>query len=97
MAVVIHLAFSFQESLKTRKSKPPDPIGPGAPSHYDWGKRGQPRGWSVPHPAMECRSVSHAELPARMDVLADISARRLSRANGEFDEPRSGERITMAH
>lgn len=31
---------TFQESLTKRKPKPSDPIGPGSPSRYDWGKTG---------------------------------------------------------
>jgi Tfp pilus assembly protein PilF len=38
IAVSIHLAVFFQQSLVKRKPKPSDPIGPGAPSPYDWGK-----------------------------------------------------------
>src|SRR5207245_714589 len=34
----IYLAATFQQSLAKRKPKPSDPIGPGAPSRYDWGK-----------------------------------------------------------
>jgi hypothetical protein len=36
--VSIHLAITFQQSLVKRKPKAWDPIGPGAPSQYDWGK-----------------------------------------------------------
>jgi tetratricopeptide (TPR) repeat protein len=34
----IHLVITFQQSLVKRKPKAWDPIGPGAPSQYDWGK-----------------------------------------------------------
>ena len=36
--VSIHLAITFQQSLVKRRPKASDPIGPGAPSQYDWGK-----------------------------------------------------------
>jgi hypothetical protein len=36
--VLIDLAIRFQQSLAKRKPKPSDPIGPGGPSRYDWGK-----------------------------------------------------------
>ncbi len=39
--VLIHLAIGFQQSLAKRKPKPSDPIGPGGPSRYDWGKTGK--------------------------------------------------------
>lgn len=38
IAIAIHLAITFQQSLVKRKPKPSDPIGPGAPPQYDWGK-----------------------------------------------------------
>jgi tetratricopeptide (TPR) repeat protein len=38
IAVAIHLAITFQQSLVKRKANPYDPIGPGAPSQYNWGK-----------------------------------------------------------
>src|SRR5206468_11529529 len=38
IVVAIHLASTLRESLEKRKPKPSDPIGPGAPSSYDWGK-----------------------------------------------------------
>ena len=38
IALAIHLAFTFQQSLAKRKPSPSDPIGPGAPPRYDWGK-----------------------------------------------------------
>jgi len=38
ITVALHMMFTFWESLRTRKPKPSDPIGPGAPSRYDWGK-----------------------------------------------------------
>ena len=34
----IHLANIFRDSLMKRKPKASDPIGPGGPSRYDWGK-----------------------------------------------------------
>jgi tetratricopeptide (TPR) repeat protein len=37
-AIAIRLAATFQQSLVKRAPKPSDPIGPGAPSTYDWGK-----------------------------------------------------------
>ena len=33
-----HLVNIFRDSLRKRKPKPSDPIGPGGPSRYDWGK-----------------------------------------------------------
>jgi hypothetical protein len=36
--IAIHLVIAFQQSLVKRKPKAWDPIGPGAPSQYDWGK-----------------------------------------------------------
>jgi tetratricopeptide (TPR) repeat protein len=38
IGVLMHLAITFQESLVKRRPKPYDPIGPGAPSRYDWAK-----------------------------------------------------------
>jgi tetratricopeptide (TPR) repeat protein len=38
MAITIQLLLTFQESLVKRKPKPWDPIGPGAPSRYNWAK-----------------------------------------------------------
>jgi tetratricopeptide (TPR) repeat protein len=38
IALTIHLLMTFQESLVKRRPKPYDPIGPGAPSRYDWAK-----------------------------------------------------------
>jgi tetratricopeptide (TPR) repeat protein len=38
LAGAIELAITFQQSLVKRTPKPSDPIGPGAPSGYDWGK-----------------------------------------------------------
>ena len=38
IAVTIHLLMTFQESLVKRRPRPSDPIGPGAPSRYDWAK-----------------------------------------------------------
>jgi tetratricopeptide (TPR) repeat protein len=36
--IAIHLVITFQQSLVKRKPQAWDPIGPGAPSRYDWGK-----------------------------------------------------------
>jgi tetratricopeptide (TPR) repeat protein len=36
--IAIHLVVTFQQSLVKRKPQAWDPIGPGAPSQYDWGK-----------------------------------------------------------
>jgi tetratricopeptide (TPR) repeat protein len=36
--ISIHLAVTFQQSLVKRKPKAWDPIGPSAPSQYDWAK-----------------------------------------------------------
>jgi tetratricopeptide (TPR) repeat protein len=38
IALTIHLLMTFQESLIKRRPQPSDPIGPGAPSRYDWAK-----------------------------------------------------------
>ncbi len=38
IVLAIHLAITFQQSLVKRKPKASDPIGPGAPPQYDWGK-----------------------------------------------------------
>jgi tetratricopeptide (TPR) repeat protein len=38
IGAAMYLAVVFQQSLVHRKPKPSDPIGPGAPSRYDWGK-----------------------------------------------------------
>lgn len=38
IAAGLHMALTFRESLAKRKPRPSDPIGPGAPSRYDWGK-----------------------------------------------------------
>ena len=38
LAIAIHLVITFQQSLVKRKPQAWDPIGPGAPSQYDWGK-----------------------------------------------------------
>ena len=38
LAIAIHLVITFQQSLVKRKRQAWDPIGPGAPSQYDWGK-----------------------------------------------------------
>lgn len=38
IGLTIHLLMTFQESLVKRRPKPSDPIGPGAPSRYDWAK-----------------------------------------------------------
>ncbi len=36
--LAIHLAITFRRSLVKRRPNPSDPIGPGAPSRYDWSK-----------------------------------------------------------
>ncbi|HYL78908.1 MAG TPA: hypothetical protein VEU96_32255 [Bryobacteraceae bacterium] len=41
IAAALHMGLSFQQSLTRRKPRPSDPIGPGAPSRYDWGKTGR--------------------------------------------------------
>lgn len=41
IGVTIHLLMTFQESLVKRRPKPSDPIGPGAPSRYNWAKSWQ--------------------------------------------------------
>jgi tetratricopeptide (TPR) repeat protein len=41
LVLVIHLAITFQKSLIKRTPQAWDPIGPGAPSRYDWGKTGK--------------------------------------------------------
>jgi tetratricopeptide (TPR) repeat protein len=41
IGVTIHLLMTFQESLVKRKPQPSDPIGPGAPSRYNWAKSWQ--------------------------------------------------------
>jgi tetratricopeptide (TPR) repeat protein len=38
IGISIHLLMTFQASLVKRKPKPSDPIGPGAPSRYNWAK-----------------------------------------------------------
>jgi tetratricopeptide (TPR) repeat protein len=38
LAVAIHLVVTFLQSLVKRRPLPSDPIGPGGPSRYDWGK-----------------------------------------------------------
>jgi tetratricopeptide (TPR) repeat protein len=38
IGLTLHLLMTFQESLIKRRPKPSDPIGPGAPSRYDWAK-----------------------------------------------------------
>ena len=38
LIIAVHLAVTFQQSLVKRKPQAWDPIGPGAPSQYDWGK-----------------------------------------------------------
>jgi tetratricopeptide (TPR) repeat protein len=38
IGAAIYLAVIFQQSLVKRKPKPSDPIGPGSPSRYDWGR-----------------------------------------------------------
>jgi tetratricopeptide (TPR) repeat protein len=38
IGLTTYLLIAFQESLVKRKPKASDPIGPGAPSRYDWGK-----------------------------------------------------------
>jgi tetratricopeptide (TPR) repeat protein len=38
IGTAIYLAVIFQQSLVKRKPQPSDPIGPGAPPRYDWGK-----------------------------------------------------------
>jgi tetratricopeptide (TPR) repeat protein len=38
IALAIHLLITFERSLVKRKPQPSDPIGPGAPSRYDWAK-----------------------------------------------------------
>lgn len=38
LIIAVHLVISFQQSLVKRKPQAWDPIGPGAPSQYDWGK-----------------------------------------------------------
>ncbi len=38
LVIAIHLAITFQQSLVKRRPQASDPIGPGAPSQYDWGK-----------------------------------------------------------
>jgi tetratricopeptide (TPR) repeat protein len=41
IGVSIYLAVTILQSLVKREAKPSDPIGPGAPSRYDWGKTGK--------------------------------------------------------
>jgi len=36
--IILHLANIFRDSLMERKAKESDPIGPGGPSRYNWGK-----------------------------------------------------------
>jgi tetratricopeptide (TPR) repeat protein len=38
IGLAIHLAMTFRQSLVKRRPKPSDPIGPGAPSRYNWSK-----------------------------------------------------------
>jgi hypothetical protein len=38
LVIAVHLVITFQQSLVKRKPQAWDPIGPGAPSQYDWGK-----------------------------------------------------------
>ena len=38
MLLTLHLLATFRASLVKRKPQPYDPIGPGAPSRYDWAK-----------------------------------------------------------
>ena len=38
IGAALHLGITFQQSLVKRKAQPYDPIGPGSPSRYDWGK-----------------------------------------------------------
>jgi len=38
IALALHLVITFRNSLVKRKPQPSDPIGPGAPSRYDWAK-----------------------------------------------------------
>ena len=38
IALGVHLAVTFARSLTKRTPKPSDPIGPGGPPRYDWGK-----------------------------------------------------------
>jgi tetratricopeptide (TPR) repeat protein len=41
LAVAIHLVVTALQSLVKRRPLPSDPIGPGGPSRYDWGKTGK--------------------------------------------------------
>jgi tetratricopeptide (TPR) repeat protein len=41
IGLALHLLLTFQQSLVKRKAKASDPIGPGAPSRYDWAKSWQ--------------------------------------------------------
>ncbi len=38
LGAAIYLVVTFQQSLVKRRPRPSDPIGPGAPSSYDWGR-----------------------------------------------------------
>jgi hypothetical protein len=38
LIIAVHIVITFQQSLVKRKPQAWDPIGPGAPSQYDWGK-----------------------------------------------------------
>ncbi|HEV8040601.1 MAG TPA: tetratricopeptide repeat protein [Bryobacteraceae bacterium] len=38
LVIAVHIVITFQQSLVKRKPQAWDPIGPGAPSQYDWGK-----------------------------------------------------------
>jgi tetratricopeptide (TPR) repeat protein len=38
LIIAVHIIITFQQSLVKRKPQAWDPIGPGAPSQYDWGK-----------------------------------------------------------
>jgi tetratricopeptide (TPR) repeat protein len=41
MVIAAHSLVALQQSMVKRKPQPSDPIGPGSPSQYDWGKTGK--------------------------------------------------------
>ena len=47
LIIAFHLVITFQQSLVKRKPQAWDPIGPGAPSQYDWGKTLKSAGGAV--------------------------------------------------
>jgi tetratricopeptide (TPR) repeat protein len=47
LAVAIHVGITLLQSLVKRKPKPSDPIGPGAPSRYNWSKTFKAAGGTI--------------------------------------------------